>query len=151
QQDDDLPIVPVSQARGVPEEHREREQRRDDPEDRAEHARRKVGAVLQLFGDVDAPEGRKNAECGMRNECHGRFRASELASPVDLALQFRIPHSAFRIGQPPTAPYFIRPRVHATRYAAIHTPSHTTCPTNPRTTAAPCTAPVSRSTGKASI
>src|SRR5256886_15798256 len=62
QQDDDLPIVPVSQARGVPEEHREREQRRDDPEDRAEQARREAGAVLQLFGAADAPASRANAE-----------------------------------------------------------------------------------------
>src|SRR5205807_1944331 len=87
-----------------------------DPEDRAEQARHEVGAVLELFGDVEAPEGGENAEF-----------------------------------HPPTAPYLRSPRVQASRYAPTHTASHTTCPTNPCTSAAPCTVPVSRSTGNASM
>src|SRR5881227_2536828 len=50
----------TAQSRRVGEEHREREQGSDDPEHGAEHARHEVGAVLELLGEVEAPEGCEN-------------------------------------------------------------------------------------------
>src|SRR5688500_6503970 len=45
-----------------------------------------------------------NAECGMRNaECKGERLAAN-----DLALKFRIPHSAFRIERAPSACFRLR-------------------------------------------
>src|SRR5439155_25545418 len=143
-----FPVVPAAEPRGVAEEQREREQRRADPEQRAEHARREVGAVLELLGEVEPPERSKNAECGVRNaECHYRFRAPRLAPWLDLPLQFRTPHSPPPTCQPPTPPYRLIPRLHASQYPATHPPTPPTSPPTPCPTPAPSPAPTRPSTG----
>src|SRR5439155_25361904 len=95
---DDPPVITTARARRVGEEHPEREQGSDDPEHGAEHARDEVGAVLELLGEVEAPEGCENAERGTGNaEHHDRGRLREHAASLDLALLFRVPSSAFRV------------------------------------------------------